>query len=315
MAGDVNQIVLESMESEDANLLRAACVMAGVLKISQAERGLIKALNHKAWQIQAEAAKALGLIESKGALKYLRQILKASDADLRQKMLAAAAGSGPEEGDDTNPEVKRQAAIAINRIDPANTQQALMTALASDQPKLINAALSGLGNLMADAGEERLLELLGHSEADTRSAAAAYAGRVRMKKAVPKLMEMLEDPEAGVRREVIVALNHIKAAEAIEPLADRLQDNDTSVRRVAAIALGNTRSRDISVVGALIKGLSDRDAEVRTACLSALANLKAEKALEAAAGLLGDSHEQVRKQAGATVSVLGKSREQPDYQQ
>lgn len=316
MADNVTQIVLESLDSEDPNILRAACYMTGALGLSQAERGLLKALGHQAWQVQAEAARALGRIGAAGALPYLRRLLKASDSELRSRMLSAAAQKGkpPAEDDDTHPEVAHAAAAAINQLNPKVTQDALLAALGSDQASLLSAAMVGLANLESEAGSKRMVELLDNSDAAIKRAAAACLGKLREKEAVPKLVELLEDGDAGVRKEAVIALNHIKDRRALGALSDCLGDADGEVRRVAAIALGNTRLRQEELVQPLMKGLKDRDPKVRQACLSALANLKAAEALEAAAELLKDNHEEVARQAGVTVVVLGIAREQPDYQ-
>ncbi len=319
MNPQLEKTILEALDSEDPNVLRAACLMAGLLKLEQAERGLIKALAHKAWQVQAEAARALGRLRLKGALPFLRRILKASETDLRQKMLAAAAGTlagGPggaaAEGE-TNPELLKQAAIALNRIAPETTEQALLAALSSPQPNLVSAALAGLANLESEAGAPRILELLESKEAPLRRLAAACVGKLRLRPAVPRLMALVSDDDGGVRREAVIALNHIKENQAIPALAACLEDKDPEVRRVAVIALGNTRSRQEEVVDALLGRLGDHDPQVRQASLSALANLRAARALEACAGLLSDPHEKVSRQAAVTVGALGLARERPEY--
>ncbi|MFZ5585493.1 MAG: HEAT repeat domain-containing protein [Thermodesulfobacteriota bacterium] len=318
MAAELEKIVLEALDSEDPNVLKAACLMAGSLALAQAERGLIKALAHKVWPVRAEAAKALGRLGSKGAAPYLRRLIKASEADLRQKLLAAAADqtkTAVEPGPDEQPaEVRRAAAVALNQIDPGITQDALLAALGADQPALVNAAMLGLANLESTGGRERMVKLLGHAEPAVRRTAAACLGRLRETAAVPGLLALLADADAEARREAVIALNHIKDRRALAPLAERLADADAEVRRVAAIALGNTKSRDEKVIAALVKGLTDHEAKVRLACLSALANLKAGEALEAAAALMGDTHEAVVRQAAVTAQVLALARERPDYE-
>jgi HEAT repeat protein len=316
MADDLEKVILESLDKEDPNLLRAACLLAGMLKITQAERGLLKALGHKAWQVQAEAARSLWLIGSKGVLPFLKRVLKATDADLRQKLLASAAGgkADPEAKDEAPPELRRAAAVAINRLDPKATQEALLAALASGNPSLMGAAMAGLANLEAEAGREQMIELLGHAEPAVRRAAATGLGKLAETKAVPGLMSMLGDAAADVRKEAVIALNHIKDRQAIPALAACLEDADAEVRRVAAIALGNTRLRQPPLVQALVQGLKDREPGVRQACLSALGNLKAVEALEAVAGLMSDSHETVARQAAVTAMALGQARERPEYE-
>ena len=316
MAEELSSVVLASLEVEDPNILRAGCIMAGNLKLDQAERALLKAINSKAWQVQMEAIKALGKLGSKGALPYLRRVLKASDADIRQKILAGAAGpvkGAAPDGDELNPEVRRAAAIAINRLDPKIAQDALLGALAADQPTLLGAAMSGLANLDCLDGVDRMVELLSHEDPTVRRGAAASLGKLRAEKALDNLIAMLQDQDADVRREVIIALNHLKDRKALAPIADTMRDANADVRRVAAIALGNAQSKDKQVIMPLIIGLEDREASVRQACLSSLANLKAASALEGACKLLRDTHEAVARQAAMTVVVLSQYREKPDY--
>lgn len=317
MAPDLDTTILETLDKEDPNLVRAACILAGLRGLAQAERGLLKALGHKAWQVQAEAAKALGLIGSKGAVPYLRRVLKASDADLRQKMLTAAADTGKAaaepSGDEAHPEVRRAAAVALNRVEPGITQDALLAALGAEQPALLGAAMAGLANLEAPVGRTRMVELLGHADPGVRRNAAACLGRLRESKALAGLLALVNDPDKEVRKEAAIALNHIKDRQGIGPLASLMDDGEAEVRRVAAIALGNTKSREPILVQALMRGLGDHEAAVRQASLSALANLKAHGALDAAAALLGDTHEAVARQAAVTVSALALARERPDY--
>lgn len=314
MSGQLQQTVLDALDKEDPNVLRAACLMSGELKLTQAERGLLKALANQAWQVQAEAAKALGLIQAKGALPYLRRLLKASEGDLRQKMLTAAAGGAAQaEGEDTHPAVLKAAAIAINRIQPSAAEDVLVGALSSDNPKVMGAAMAGLATLDSEKGRERMAELLESQDASLRKGAAACLGKLKEKTALSGLLALLRDDDASVRKEAVIALNHIKDKRTLPPMASLMKDPDPEVRRVVAIALGNTRQRQGEVVDALIEALKDRDAQVRKACLSALANLKAGKALEVAADLMADSHEDVATQAAVTVTVLGAARHTPDY--
>ena len=308
------ELILSKLDAENPNVLRAACFLCGQMKLAQAERGLLKALGHKAWQIKAEAATALGLIKSKGALPYLRRVLKASETELRQKVLAAAAGGrATQQEDEEHPLVLKAAAIAMSRIDPGITQEALLAALASGQPKLMNAALAGLGNLENPDAHERMLECLGHQDASVRKTAAAAMGKLRAAEASDRLISLLKDPDPEVRKECIIALNHIKPKSALLALAGCMKDQDPGVRRVAAIALGNTRSRSQQVKDALVGGLKDNQPEVRAACLSALANCKITDALPSVAEMMGDTHEEVATGASSAVVALAQALEKPDY--
>jgi HEAT repeat protein len=316
MPEEINKIVLASLEAEDPNILRAACIMAGNLKLAQAERSLLKALTHKAWQVQMEAARALGRLGAQGALPYLRRMLKASDSDIRQKVLTGAAGGkgAGAEGDELNPEVRRACAIAINSLNHKIAQDALLSALGSDQPTLLSAALAGLANLECGEAGERMIELLDSPDPALRRAAAASLGKLRDDKAAGKLIALLADQDPEVRKEAIIALNHLKNKKSLPHIAQAMDDNSPEVRRVCAIALGNAQTKEDQIVRPLLKGLEDREASVRQACLSSLANLKVGKALEASCALLGDSHDEVARQAAMTVVVLSQYRERPDYE-
>jgi HEAT repeat protein len=317
MTEELESAVLAALEIEDPNILRAACIMAGRMKLSQAERALLKGINNKAWQVQMEAVKALGCLGAKGALPYLRRALKASDADIRQKVLAGAVAKavGAEGGgDELNPEVRRAIAIAINRLDAKIAQDALLAALSSGQPHLLGVGMSGLANLESHSGDAHMLELLNHEDPNVRKGAVASLGKLRVTAALDKLIELLRDADSDVRREAVIALNHLKAKKALEFIAEAMGDDSPDVRQVAAIALGNAQSKNKAIVMPLIVGLQDRDFKVRQSCLSALSNLKAASALEDAAKLLTDSHEAVARQAAATVATLAQYLEKPDYE-
>jgi HEAT repeat protein len=321
MAAEMENAVLESLDSEDPNVLRAACQLAGYLKLKRAERGLLKALAHKAWQVQAEACRALGLLGQPGPLPYLRRLLKASDSELRSKILAAAAvsakaarvGGGGENQEEAHPEVQRSAAIAINRLNPKVCEEALLVALGSDQANLLTAAMAGLANLESENGCERMVELLAHEDPKVRSAAAASLGRLRWTGAVDGLLKHCKDDDPHVRREAAIALNHLKDNRAIPFLAGLMSDADATVRRVAAIALGNIRRPREEAVEALRKGLTDRDADVRSASLKALANLKASDTLEEVVALMQDTHDPVKAAAAVAAGLLLYTRQNPDY--
>jgi len=313
---EIERVVLEALDSEDPNVLRAACVMSGELGLAEAERGLLKALVHKAWQVRLEAAKALGKCGTTGAIPFLKRILKASTVDLRQKLLAAATGQGlmkTELDDDTPPQVQKAAAVALNRLDPSITQDVLLAALGGKDPNLLVAATAGLANLESNEGRERMVELLGHENATVRKAAVMAMGKLKEPAGVETLLKLLKDPDADTRKEALIALNNIKDPRAIEPMANLLADPEPMVRRVAAIALGNTRSTSKKIASLLLKGLNDRSPEVRGACLSALGNLRQPTAMEAAASLLRDSHEEVIVQAAKTVLTLAAIRERGEY--
>ncbi len=313
MSEQLAQVVLEALESEEPNVLRGACIMAGRLGLAEAERGLLKALSHKAWQVQAEAARALGLLASQGARPFLRRLLGASEANLRALVLSAAAGKPAGDSAEVPPQVQREAAVALGRIDPELAQSALLSALASDDPKLLGAALAGLANLEAAAGRQRIIELLAHSAPEVRRAAATALGKLREPAALDGLLALLGDDDAEVRKEAVIALNAIKDAKAIEPLKGMLADPQDEVRRVAAIALGNTGKADETLVQALVAGLSDQGPLVRAACISALGNLKASQALEAVAAPLHDRNNKVAQQAGATVASLHAAAQRGAY--
>ncbi len=106
-------------------------------------------------------------------------------------MLAAAAGTlaggqgGAAAEGETNPELLKQAAIALNRIAPETTEQALLAALSSPQPNLVSAALAGLANLESEAGAPRVLELLESQDAPLRRLAAACVGQALRSPAEP----------------------------------------------------------------------------------------------------------------------------------
>lgn len=147
--------------------------------------------------------------------------------------------------------------------------------LESPNPDVRREAALALGrSRLREEEKEKVRELLGallrrDPEALVRSAAAASLGRLDGEAGVALLSEGLKDPEAMVRADVCRGLGATGAESAVEPLVGALKrDADVDVRCAAARALGNFRGAKAR--RALLEALEADRPAVRTAAWQAL---------------------------------------------
>lgn len=118
-------------------------------------------------------------------------------------------------------------------------------------------------------GVDVLLPLLNHESFWVRAGTIRLLAQMRDAKAVAPLLALLDDKDPDVRSAAADALPAFRDAKTLDPLITRLMKDDSpAVRKAAATALGDLAARP--AVDALIASLSDRDAEVRSACAIAL---------------------------------------------
>lgn len=142
---------------------------------------------------------------------------------------------------DPSPRMRRQAAIALARLNEPGAVEALLHQL-QDHPALV---------------EEETVEALGLLGAT---------------EAVPELIHVLQSPRSALRRAAAKALAQIGSADAIEPLMAAARDpNDTELRRASLQALRELG--DAQCEPAVADALLDPHPSVRIAAAEAVAEL------------------------------------------
>ena len=238
---------------------------------------------------------------------------------------------------DSDPFVRRQAALAAGRIGDSAAVGPLIVALADSTPLVRAAAAFALGLLKrtravaplaalarvepeavtaiakigGDEGATALRDLLG-SGIEPR-AALLEAWRLGGRAPVAELLRSASDPDPFLRRAATYSLARLRMARGAKALVDALADPDVAVRTVALRGLSRALTdsagldaRDVAGrVGALV---TDRDPHVRVNALRALASFRDSGLAAVARPLLNDRDVNVAVQAETTLGVLGGPR-------
>ncbi|MEQ1936265.1 MAG: HEAT repeat domain-containing protein, partial [Fimbriimonadaceae bacterium] len=176
-------------------------------------------------------------------LRAFRALSRSGDASLRAEAIADVADHGTSlAGDqiikalhDPSPRVRRQAAMALGRLNDPNATRALIHQLA-DHPDLVEEeTVEALGLLGSPDAVEPLIKMLGSPRSLTRRAAAKALARIGDMRATPSLVEAASQPgDPDLRRASLQALRMLGASDADQAFCDALFDPTPSVRIAAA---------------------------------------------------------------------------------
>jgi len=150
-----------------------------------------------------------------------------------------------------------------------------------------------------------LIARLEDENADVRQAAAHSLGRLKDSRAVPGLIGALKDSDPKVRAAAAEALSEFEDPRAITPLTAMLNDPSIEVKRSSLEALSNYED-NLLPAAAIIRLLSDPDAEMRHNAAHLAGKLRDRSATPALAKLVGDPNADVRQ---AAIEAIGELRE------
>lgn len=208
------------------------------------------ALRDEDASIRAQAAHALGSMESEEGVELLSAALR----------------------DDDDVSVRSQAAWALGMIESDAAIPALADALANDEDRVRKQAVWALGMIESTESVPSLSIALGDADADIRSQAAWALGMIESPDAVAALVDALGDAEVSVRSQAAWALGMIEDAAAVDGLNAALRNDDSAkVRKQAAWALGMIE--DEGGIDALLDAMTDEDLEVRKTALWAVGQI------------------------------------------
>lgn len=128
--------------------------------------------------------------------------------------------------------------------------------------------------------------------------------------ALSRIVTCLSAADGRARRQAVLGVASAAGARAIETLALALADEDVDVRATAAMMLGHVRDDEGRAVGTerLLTALEHSSPVVQVAALSALVDLGATQARDAAARLALGSVPEVAAAAIAALRALGSER-------
>jgi HEAT repeat protein len=230
-----------------------------------------------------EAYSVLGMIAEPWSTELLVRGLDKEHGEDRQQAIAALGASG-------EPEVAKH----ISRF--VNTQGLVFATL---------EALGALGNPDSIQVVQRKTE---HDEPLVRIWAAISLWKLGEGDSAAEVLEpLLQDEEIVVRRLLAEKLGGVEAAKAVEWLATLAKDEDQSVRlnAVRSLALRATPAEE----PLLITASSDRDYEVATAALNALASVGGEGAITELGGLLDSENPYIALSAANAILAIDGRRQ------
>jgi HEAT repeat protein len=204
---------------------------------------------------------------------------------------------------DANPRV-REAAISGLALFELPEAEALLLALADDAAAPTRAlALRALGDggFRSAPVTERLGSGLHDADAWVRYHACQALGKLRLDAHVDELAACVNDAAGQVRVAAIEALSHLQGETAFAALLAAAGSAELDLRRAALIGLGLSRRRQ--ALGALLANAGSENAATRLITLSALANIDAPETLSALAHAARDPDESVRM---AAIGFLGE---------
>src|SRR5690348_8964634 len=260
----------------------------------------------------------------------LARLLAAADTRVYDSTLFAAALR------DTDPFVRRQAALAAGRIGDSAAVGQVIAALADPAPPgrataafalgLVKArravaplaalartepeAITAIAKIGAEEGAAALRGLLENRALLPPPTALLEAWRLGTRAPVAQLLVFVHDPDAGRRRAAVYSIARLRVARGAEALVAALGDADAGVRVVALRGLSRTLTdsatldaRDVARrVSALV---TDRDPHLRVNALRALASFRDTGLAAVVLPPLADGDVNVVVQAETTLGVLG----------
>lgn len=170
------------------------------------------------------------------------------DAHLRRLAVSACARRLTDEST-----VTRLLAIAVTDPDPAVRAEAvevvagagsvsfetLVTATGDSDPRVVEAAATGLGELEDDRAVPVLVDLAGnHSERMVQEAAVAALGAVGDPACLPVLLDLVASGPPQVRRRCVAALTVFDDPSALEAIRAAREDRNPMVKEAALMAIG-----------------------------------------------------------------------------
>lgn len=267
------------------------------------------------------AAELLEQIGDTRAVEPLVAALQDSNAEVRQRTAKALGRIGDDAAapelertllHDTDGNVRRLAAWALEKINSKNSLFALIEALADTDASIHQPAVAGLKKFNPSELTHPLLDALKHKNTNVRLTCASLLQRANDPTIVPQLVGDIRTEKEGdvqdklhkaifsnsdksdlafmldtsldvyphVRYTAAMTLGKIGGVEAGSRLIEMLSDEEWRVRKAATDALGNFN--DESTVKYLIRALDDPQRLVQLSAADALKRNGTPEALEAA---------------------------------
>jgi HEAT repeat protein len=201
--------------------------------------------------------------------------------------------------DDTDPEIRIRAAVALERLGVPNR---IISQIESGTAS--NEAMEILTKFGLAGARELLAEQLAHRSALVRSTVITAIMQAGRRDLAPDLIQVAaQDPDAEIRAAAFHALRNLGARDAVPAAVDGLGDENLHVRTAAMQLVGELGEAEVA--GMIRPRTSDYEPVVRAASARALGQIQARDAQPELARLLRDPVPEVRAAAADGVADGG----------
>ncbi|MCF6158563.1 MAG: hypothetical protein E3K32_08295 [wastewater metagenome] len=325
------KVLIKNIKGEDYDKARTAAMALMALPQEYVVPSLIKLIqgsylslfrgNHPS--AKQHAVWALGFCSTPDVASYIHPLLKEKNPEMRREAALALGRLGNVQSvpvllealkTEMNPEVKYDIIRALGMIGDHSAVFTLFTILTEEKYWYIkSAAVQALLPFRHDKAVRVLADTLttdaGEDAAWTRTM-AAWVLAVIGKKSIPELINALRDNEEATRRRAAWALIKI-GTPAVKSLIHSLRDPNTFARERAAEALGWIG--DTSAVTALIWALKDEELSVVGTAAWALGRIGDPHALPALKLLSRNKDNDIRENVNEAIERIAAKKENMVY--
>lgn len=206
------------------------------------------------------AAKNLGELRSRQAVKVLLDEVNTTNSDLRYNILLAFAKIGDEdsfikafEGIDSAIILSERSLIEIVDTFEGDKEQIYRYMINSENSFMATVFIKSAGNLRYEILSEDISKHLNSEDKELKIAAVKALGSIRDNRYLESIINLLKDKEWEVRAVTAKALGGFQSNDVLEPLAKSLTDSQWYVRYNSATSILNHKN-GLSIISYVFQG-------------------------------------------------------------